>query len=120
MCKVVFVGAVGSDFLTRWGESDLPGCFQLVGVNMYINFGLWFEDSIVGYFNFTPWKEMVSFILKELELWEITKDVVMIPTSTDDLDEYNKKNVKDKCFLLDSFQDHLIPHVNGKKKSYEM
>ena len=51
---------------------------------------------------------------------EITKDVVTIPTFANDLAEYNKKNVKAKCFLLDAVKDHLIPHVTDKKNAYEI
>jgi hypothetical protein len=33
---------------------------------------------------------------------------------------YTKKNVKSKRMLLDAVKDHIIPHVSGKKNSYEM
>ena len=74
----------------------------------------------MGDSNFAPWKERVSLLLGELDLCEITKDVITIPTSIDDLVEYNKKNVKEKHHLIDVVKDHLIPHVTGKNNAYEM
>ena len=70
-------------------------------MKMSVTFGLQFEDRLEGASSFIAWKERVTFLLKQFELWEVTKKVVMIPTIVDELVEYNKKNVKEKHILLD-------------------
>lgn len=87
---------------------------------MSVNFGLRFEDRLEGASNFIAWKDRVTLLLEEFELWSITKEVVTIPTDLDALIEYNRNNVKAKRILLDAVKDHLIPHVIGKKNAFDM
>ena len=79
-----------------------------------MTFGLCFEDSLEGALNFIPWKEMITFLLKEFDLCEIVGKIVTIPTNLDPLDEYNKKNVKEKRIIIDVVKDHIMPHVTDK------
>jgi len=45
---------------------------------------------------------------------------IQIPTNANQLAKFNKKNVKAKRIILDSFKDHVISHVTGKKYAFEM
>ena len=64
---------------------------------MSLTFGLQLEDRLEGASNFIPWKERVTLLLEEFELWDINKEVFTISaTNPGPLDEYNKKNVKEK------------------------
>ena len=67
---------------------------------MYLIFGLWFEDRLEGASNFIPWKERITLLLEECELWEIAEKVVMIPTNPDLLVEYNKIMLRKSESLL--------------------
>ena len=87
---------------------------------MFVIFGLQFEDRLEGASNFIPWKDRVMLLLEEFELWDITKEVVMIPTHLDPLDEYNKKNVKEKHILLHAVKYHNMPHATSKNNSFDM
>jgi hypothetical protein len=52
--------------------------------------GLRLKDSLDGAANFSPWKERISLLLKEHELWDImhhtTIELVVIPTDPTQLD----------------------------------
>ena len=79
-----------------------------------------FEDRLEGETNFVPWKERITLLLEEHELWYIVKAPVTLPTDLIDLAAYNKRKVKAKIILLDAVKDHMIPHVTGKMHAYEM
>ena len=89
-------------------------------MKMFVTFNMRFEDRLEGASNFIPWKERVTLLLEEFDLWSVTKEVVTIPTDPDALVEHNRKNVKAKCILVDGMKDHLIPHVTSKKNAFDM
>ena len=87
---------------------------------MSLTFDLFFEDMIKGASNFIPWKERVTLLLEEFELWDISKEVVMILIDLDPLAAYNKMNVKEKCILLDTVKDQIMPYVTGKNNAFDV
>ena len=48
-----------------------------------LTFGLRYEDRLEGASNFIPWKERITLLLEECELWDIIEKVVSIPTDLD-------------------------------------
>ena len=82
--------------------------------------GLRFEAELEGVANFSPWKERITLLLEEHELWDIVKATVTIRTDPVDLTAYNKRKIKAKRILLDAMKDHRIPHIIGKTHVYEM
>jgi hypothetical protein len=73
-----------------------------------------------GESNFLSWKERVTLSLKEYDLWELVDKTVTPPKNMESLDAHNKKEIKSKRVLLDSMQDHLIPHPTEKNTTKEM
>ena len=86
--------------------------------------GLRFEDRLDGAVNFSPWKERITLIPQENELWDIVENTqtspVTMPTDATLLAAYTKKNIKAKRIILDAIKDHVIPHVTEKSNAYEM
>jgi hypothetical protein len=86
--------------------------------------GLRVEDRLDGAANFGAWKERMILLLQENELWDIVENTtthhVVVPTDATLLAAYNKKSIKAKRFILDAIKDHLIPHLAGKTRDYEM
>ena len=82
--------------------------------------GLRYEDRLEGATNFSAWKERITLLLEEHELWDIVKATVTIRTDPVDLTAYNKRKIKAKRILLDAVKDHMILHVTGKTHAYEM
>jgi hypothetical protein len=86
--------------------------------------GLRVEDRLDGDVNFSPWKERITLILQQNELWDIVENTqtspVIVPIDVTLLAAYTKKNIKAKRIILDAIKDHVIPHVTGKSNAYEM
>jgi hypothetical protein len=86
--------------------------------------GLRVEEKLDGSMNFGSWKERIILLLQESELWDIvensTTNLVNVPTDATLIATYTKKSIEYKRIILDSINDHLIPHVTGKVNSYEM
>jgi hypothetical protein len=86
--------------------------------------GLRVKDRLDGDINFSPWKERITLILQENELWDILENtqtsLVTVPTDATLLAAYSEKNIKAKRIILDAIKDHVIPHVTGKSNAYEM
>jgi hypothetical protein len=80
------------------------------------------KDSLAGARNWSPWKARIVFILEDLELWDIVEVHVVVPPATAPilLEEFRKRNNKEKRMICDSVRDHIIPHLTGKYWAYEM
>jgi hypothetical protein len=85
-----------------------------------IAIGLRFKDRLEGASNFRPWKEIVSLLLEENEIWNIVEKGQTIPIDLVILATYKKNNVKAKRIILDSMKDHIILHVTGKTHAYDI
>ena len=83
-------------------------------------FGLRLEDRLDGGGNWTPWKARIVLLLEECELWELVEQIVTLPTDPILLSEFKNKNVRAKRIILDSVNDHIIPHVVGKDYVFQM
>ena len=85
--------------------------------------GLRFEDRLEGAGNFNPWKERIVLLFKEVELWDIVGDTVVVPDETADAaaySAYQKRNIKAQRILMDAIKDHIMPHVSSKDNAFEM
>ena len=81
------------------------------------------EDRLDGASNWSPWKTKITFILEDLELWDIVQAPVVIPpapTPSPLLDADFKKNTKAKRTICDAMRDHIIPHLAGKDYAFEI
>jgi hypothetical protein len=58
--------------------------------------------------------------LKEHDLWELVDKAISPPTDPTSVEAHNKKEIKVERVLLDSVEDHLIPHLTEKKKTKDM
>jgi hypothetical protein len=76
------------------------------------------EDRLEGETKFHIWKARV-LLLEENDLNEYIEGVVASPTDPQELVDHNKE-VKAKRVLLESVNDHLIPHIDEKTSSKEM
>jgi hypothetical protein len=78
------------------------------------------EYRLDGASNFLSWKERVTLALKEYELWELVKKVVVPPTDPQDLAVHQKKEIKFERVILYSMKDHLIYYLSDKKMAKDM
>jgi hypothetical protein len=66
--------------------------------------GLRVEDRLDGVVNFSPWKERITLILQENELWDIVENTqtssMTVPADATLLAAYTKKNIKAKELSL--------------------
>ena len=88
--------------------------------------GLRLEDRLDGAESFDPWKARLVLILEENELWDevvynTTANPIVVPTSADAqaLSAFNK-DIKARRIILDAVKDHVIPHISGKTRAYQM
>ena len=58
--------------------------------------GLRVEDRLDGYDNFIPWKECITILFKELELWDIVgaSDTITVPINAALKTSFDKKDIK--------------------------
>ena len=80
-----------------------------------------------GETNFIPLKSNIVLILQENELSDdiintTQEKLVQLPASTNatTLESFNKKDIKEKRIILDAVKDHVIPHMTGKDRAYQM
>jgi hypothetical protein len=78
-----------------------------------------FKDRLDGAPNFLSWKERVTLLLKEHDLWEIMEKVVPKLTDATQLAPH-EKDIKSQRVIMDAVKDHLIPHVAEKQSAREM
>jgi hypothetical protein len=80
------------------------------------------EDRLARASNWFPWKTMLIFVLKDLELWDIVQAPVVVPPVTAPMlvEEFRKRNNKAKRTICDAVRDHVIPHLTGKDYAFEM
>jgi hypothetical protein len=79
------------------------------------------EDRLDGASNFLPWKERISVILKEQDLWDVIINPPLAPVQTstgtpavvDPIvhEAWDKKDIKAQRVILEDIKDHLILHV---------
>ena len=58
--------------------------------------GLRFEDRLDGSDNFNPWKERITILFIELELWDIVgaSDTITVPIDAALKTTFQKKDIK--------------------------
>jgi hypothetical protein len=80
------------------------------------------EDRLAGASNWSPWKVRMVFVLENLELWDIVEEIVpLIPLTTPFLvEDFRRRNNKEKRIICDAVRDHIIPHLTGKTCAFEM
>jgi hypothetical protein len=70
-----------------------------------------FEDMLDEVSNFFPWKERLTFLLKEKYLWENVDKVLPEPSYPTEKEAREKKDMKIQRVILDVVKHHLILHV---------
>jgi hypothetical protein len=82
------------------------------------------EDRLDEDRNWSPWKTRITFVLEDLEIWDIVQATVVIPPAADPsplLDaDFRKKNIKAKRTIFYAVRDHIIPHLIGKDYAFEI
>jgi hypothetical protein len=82
------------------------------------------EDRLDGTSNWSPWKTGITFVLEDIELWDIVQAPMVIPPAPAPsplLDaNFRKKNIKAKRTICDAMRNHIIPHLTGKDYAYEI
>jgi hypothetical protein len=82
------------------------------------------EDRIDRARNWSPWKTKITFILEDLELWDIFQALVVIlpaPAPSPLLDAYFRKDkIKVKRNICDAVRDCIMPPLTGKDYEFEM
>ena len=89
--------------------------------------GLRLEDKLEKTSNFIPWKSRIVLIMHKKKLWdEVVNNtqvkLVHIPATTyvATSEAFNKKDINVKRIILDVVKDHVIPHVTGRNRTYQM
>ena len=84
--------------------------------------GLRYEDRLDGPDNFSPWKEHITVLFKELELWDIVgaSNTITVPTDVALKTTFDKKDSKAQRIFLDSIKDHVIPHIICRSHAFEI
>lgn len=82
--------------------------------------GLRFIDRLEGASNYSPWKERITLVLMENDIWEFANQKLTPSTDATQLADHNKKDVKARRIILDVVKDHVIPHLSGKKTTVDM
>jgi hypothetical protein len=67
---------------------------------------------------------MITFVLEDLELWDIVQAPVVIPPAPApspllDVD-FRKKKIKVKRTICNVVRDHIIPHLTSKDYAFDM
>jgi hypothetical protein len=70
--------------------------------------------------HFVPWKCRLQNQLQEVEQSYLVEKEGVLPTYPKDLAKHNRKLIKEKQIVLDSVENHLIPHITKKKMNREM
>ena len=58
--------------------------------------GLKVEDRLEGATNFSAWKERITCIFEEAEVWEIVEKAIVLPTAPNELEAYKKLNPRQR------------------------
>ena len=82
--------------------------------------GLWYEDRLEGFSNYSPWKERIKLVLQVNKIWEFAKKEVKKPSDPNELEIFEDLDVRARLIILDCVKDALIPHLSGKKNTHEM
>ena len=73
------------------------------------------EDRLDVSLNFSPWKERIKLLLREMELWNIVygtqAKLVIVPTTAAELAVYERCNITTMRVILDAVKDHIVPHI---------
>jgi hypothetical protein len=82
------------------------------------------KDRLTGARNWSPWKTRITFILEDLELWDIVQAPMVIsiaPAPSPLLDaNLRKNNTKEKMTICDAVRYHIIPHLTEKYYAFEI
>ena len=73
--------------------------------------GLRDQDRLDGVSNFGVWKARLSLLVKENGIKDYVTNVVVVPTNVTQLAAYKKDDAKVRRIILDSFNDHIVPHI---------
>ena len=78
------------------------------------------EDKLEGLENLLSQKYRIGLILKENGLEKYIKNDIAEPEEDEAKDKHEQALIKAMRIIIDSIQDHLIPHVSYKKTPKKM
>jgi hypothetical protein len=79
-----------------------------------------YEDRLEGASNYLQWKVRIAAVFKENKLWAlVSTTITVLSNDTVALDLREVKEARAQRILLDSVNDHLIPHLAEKKTTKE-
>ena len=78
------------------------------------------EDRLQGDQNFPTWKERITRILDISDAKEHTDSTKVAPTDLADLAAWKKFDSKAMLIIMDGVNDHIVPHLFGKKTETKM
>jgi len=78
------------------------------------------EDRLDGTTNFKSWKTKILLALDKNDIQNYVKKSVSEPQDVEEKVRHKKNEAKAKRILIDSLNDHLIPHVVDLKTTKEM
>ena len=78
------------------------------------------EDRLQGAQNFPTWKERITRILDVSDAEEHIDSMKVTPTDPADLAAWKKIDSRAMLIIMDGVNDHIVPHLSGKKTALEM
>ena len=78
------------------------------------------EERLNGISNYAVWNDRIQIVFEEVVVSDIVRQVVVPPTTADELVEFTKNNAKAKKILMNSLKDHVVPQVRGNTYAYQM
>ena len=78
------------------------------------------EYRLEGASNFIPSKSRVLLLLEENDLLQCVNEKVPEPEAEEDKLRWRKNDAKARTILVDSFRDHLVPHISEKTTARKM
>jgi len=88
--------------------------FEMATTNMR------FGDMLDGAYIFSQWKERITLVLMDTNLWDFVNTQITTPLEATPLTTHKSKDIKARHIIMDEVKDHVIPHISRKNSAHEM
>jgi hypothetical protein len=78
------------------------------------------EDRLEDATNFKAWNIKLILILEENDLQDYINQAILKPVEDEEKVKHKKKEVMTRRIMVDSFREHLIPHIAELKTAKKM
>lgn len=78
-----------------------------------------FGGMLDGAYIFSPWKERITLVLIDNNLWDFVNTQITTLEATP-LTTHRSKDIKARHIIMDEVKDHVIPHISRKNSAHEM